>query len=280
MRIGNYNIYVIESGRIGLDGGAMFGVVPKTIWQRSNPADDKNRIELTTRNLVLSSGSKNILIDTGIGQFWDEKFADIYKIDHSKFSLLDELGKINLTANQITDVILTHLHFDHTGGSVVPENNKYLPAFPNATYHVQKEHFEWACNPTEKDKGSFVKTRFMPLMDEGVLNLLIGTGFDDNISFIIVNGHTFAQQMVKISDGSETILYCADLMPFHTHIPLPYIMAYDIQPLKTLREKKDILYKAVEENWKLIFEHDPFVAGATIKITEKGFSADQKFEVL
>jgi glyoxylase-like metal-dependent hydrolase (beta-lactamase superfamily II) len=278
MEIGNYKLTSIETGRIGLDGGAMYGVVPKVLWERSNPADEKNRVELTTRQLVLQSDSKNILIDTGIGEYWDEKFTKIYKVDHTEFNLLPALESIDLKADDITDVILTHLHFDHTGGSTVLEGEKWRPAFPNAKYHVQKKHFDWAVNPSDKDRASFVNDRFVPLREEGILNLINDeTEFDDNISFILIDGHTFSQQMVKISDGNETLLYCADLMPFHTHINIPYIMAYDLQPLKTLEEKKRILPIAAEENWKLFFEHDPDVAAITINNNNNSFTVNEVF---
>lgn len=281
MKIGKYELILIETGRLGLDGGAMFGVVPKALWNRTNPADDANRIELTTRNLLLKSDEKLILIDTGIGEQWDEKFTKIYNVDHSQFTLVDELKKKGITADQITDVILTHLHFDHTGGSTIKEGEKIIPTFPNATYHVQKKHYEWAVKPSEKDRGSFVADRFVPLHKHGVLNLLDNQlEFDDNISFILIDGHTFSQQMVKISDDSNTLVFCADLLPLSSHIPLPYIMAYDLQPLKTLEEKKKFLPQAVEENWLLFFEHDPEIAAATVTQSLNGIGVNEFYEEL
>ncbi len=250
----------------------MFGVVPKTLWQKTNPADELNRVKLSTRNLLLISDDKIILIDTGIGEYWDDKFTKIYGVDHSMHSLTAGFKKNGIEAGDITDVILTHLHFDHTGGSVTRENNKFLPAFPKATYHVQKKHFDWANNPSEKDRASFIRERFIPLFEEGVLNLIDNKNeFDENISFMLIDGHTIAQQMVKISDGSETLLYCADLMPFASHIRIPYIMAYDINPLKTLEEKKTILPQAAEKEWKLFFEHDPEITAATVERSQNGF---------
>jgi glyoxylase-like metal-dependent hydrolase (beta-lactamase superfamily II) len=277
MKIGKYKLSIIESGSFGLDGGAMFGIIPKVLWQRTNPPDEGNRVKLSTRHLLLESKSKKILIDTGMGSKWDEKLRNIYAVDESR-SMNSALAQKGLKAEDITDVILTHLHFDHTGGSTVLANGKLDPAFPNASYFVQKQNFDWARNPSDRDKGSYIKENFIPLYEEGVLNFIIGNAkFDDEIEFIVINGHTFGQQMVKISDSSNTILFCSDLMPFVSHIPLPYIMGYDLQPLVTLEEKKKYLKRVLDENWKLFFGHDPDVAFATIKIFGEGYIADEKF---
>jgi len=278
MQIGKYKLSIIESGLFGLDGGAMFGIIPKVLWQRTNLPDEANRVKLATRHLLLESKSKKILIDTGMGNKWDDKAKNIYAIDESR-SMNSALAKKGLKAEDITDVILTHLHFDHAGGSTVLANGKLEPAFPNANYYVQKENYDWAINPSDRDRGSYLKDNFQPLSDEGVLNFIIGNAkFDDEIEFIVINGHTFGQQMVKISDSSNTILFCADLMPFVSHIPLPYIMGYDLQPLVTLEEKKKYLKMALDENWKLFFGHDPEIAFATIKKFGEGYIVDEKFK--
>ena len=277
MKIGKYKLSIIESGSFGLDGGAMFGIIPKPLWQKTNLADDVNRVRLATRNLLLESDSKKILIDTGMGDKWDDKSKNIYAVDE-KPSMDSALSGKGLKSDEITDVILTHLHFDHTGGSTIKVNGKLQPAFPNAKYYVQKQNFEWAINPSDRDKGSYIKENFQPLMEEGVLHLIDGNkNFDDEIEFFVINGHTFGQQMVKISDGNNTFLFCSDLMPFVSHIPLPYIMGYDLQPLVTLEEKKKFLKTALDENWKLFFGHDPETALATIKQFGEGFIVDKKF---
>lgn len=281
MKIGKYELYPIETCKFALDGGAMFGIIPKPLWQNTNPPDELNRVELNARCLLLNSNSKKILIDTGIGYDWDEKFTRIYNLDYSECDLLKSLKTIGIEPDEITDVIFTHLHFDHAGGSTKLENGKWVPSFPNAKYFVQKKHFEWAVNPSERDRASFVSNRFMPLHESGMLHLIDGERFlDDEIELIISNGHTFSQQLIKISDSNTTLLFVGDLFPFTSHIPLPYITGYDLQPLITLKEKKEILNQAFEQNWILFFEHDPFTLAATITKNEKGFMIKDKFTEL
>ncbi|MBE0538146.1 MAG: MBL fold metallo-hydrolase [Ignavibacterium sp.] len=277
MQVGKYKLITILSGYISLDGGAMFGIIPKPLWEKTNPPDEQNRVRLSTRNLLLISENKKILIDTGMGNKWDEKSKKNYNINAS-FSLETALEQKGIKPDQITDVLLTHLHFDHTGGSTKPEGGKFIPAFPNAKYHVQKKNFEWAMNPSERDKGSYIKENFEPLYTEGVLNFIDGeTNFDENISFKIINGHTFAQQMILISDSISNVLYCCDLMPFVSQIRIPYIMGYDLQPLVTVQEKKKYLKLAADQNWFLYFGHDPDFALATVKHSEKGIVQDKLF---
>ena len=278
MQIGKYKLNIFESGFFGLDGGAMFGIVPKLLWEKSIPSDEANRIKLSTRHLLLDNGSRKIIIDTGMGNKWDEKLKNIYVVDEN-VSMKSALDKKGLKVEDITDVILTHLHFDHTGGSTVKKNDRLEPAFPNAKYYVQKQNYDWATNPSDRDKGSYLTENFLPLDEEGVLNFISGSyKFDDEIELIVINGHTFGQQMVKVYDNSNTILFCADLIPTVSHIPLPYIMGYDLQPLVTLEEKKKFLKLAVDENWKLFFGHDPEIAFATVKKLDKGYFSDKKFK--
>lgn len=280
MKIGKYQIHIIDSGYFYLDGGAMFGIIPKPLWEKTNPADEANRVKLATRNLLLVSDDKKILIDTGMGKKWSKKSVEIYKIEQDEFSLMSSLAKLSVKSEDITDVLLTHLHFDHTGGSTEMIDGKSTPAFKNARYHVSEKNFNWATNPSERDKGSYIKDNFLPLFESGVLYFFKDKFFDDEIEFIEVNGHTFGMQLVKISDSSNTILFCADLFPFSSHIPLPYVMGYDLQPLVTVEEKKQILPKAVKENWILCFEHDPFHSFATVEKTETGFKVKEKFNEL
>jgi glyoxylase-like metal-dependent hydrolase (beta-lactamase superfamily II) len=278
MNIGKYQLKTVLSGYIGLDGGAMFGIIPKVLWSNSNPADEMNRVTLATRNLLLIGEKRKILIDNGMGTKWDKKSKSIYRIDETN-NLENALREKGLSFADITDVILTHLHFDHTGGSTKLENGKLIPAFPNAIYHVQKKNFEWAKNPSDRDRGSYIKDNFEPLASEGVLNLIEGEKrFDENIEFLVINGHTFGQQMIKISDSSNTVLYCGDLLPFVSQIRLPYIMAYDLQPLVTLEEKKKYLKVAADEEWNLFFGHDPEFAIAKVRHFEKGIILDKTFK--
>ncbi|HDZ58885.1 MAG TPA: MBL fold metallo-hydrolase [Ignavibacteriales bacterium] len=278
MKIGKYNLSIITSGYFGLDGGAMFGIIPKPLWQRTNPSDEANRIKLSTRHLILESDNRKIIVDTGMGNKWDEKFKKIYAVDEDN-SLETALNKIGLNAEDITDVILTHLHFDHTGGSTVLIDGKLVPAFPNAKYHVQKKNYDWGINPSGRDRGSFIKDNFVPLFEAGVIEFTNDNQqLDDEIEVIETNGHTFGQQLVKISDSSNTILFCADLIPLISHIPLPYIMSYDLQPLVTLKEKEEILQKAAVEKWELFFGNDPEIAIATVKQTDKGVREDKRYK--
>jgi len=278
MIIGKYELKVIETGVFGLDGGAMFGIIPKPLWSKFNPTDEQNRVTLHARNLLLLSDSRKILIDTGIGSDWDEKFIRNYRLDQTEYTMSRSLNNFGIKPDEITDVLLTHLHFDHTGGSTYLKNGKWIPTFPNAKYYVQKKHFEWALNPTDRDRGSFIQNRFMPLHNEGLLNFIDGdVPFDDEIEFLTINGHTSFQQMIKVHDSSNMVLFCGDLFPFTSHIPIPYVMGYDLQPLVTVQEKKKILPIAIEQNWKLFFEHDPEVIMATVAESQKGFSIDQVF---
>jgi glyoxylase-like metal-dependent hydrolase (beta-lactamase superfamily II) len=277
MRIGAYEVTSIETGRFSLDGGAMFGVVPWVFWSKLIPPDDRQRIALAARCWLVRGNGKNILVDDGNGTKWSDKLKDIYNLDYSSGDLLSSLKKTGLGPEDITDVILTHLHFDHAGGSTTLVNGELVPTFPKARYYVQKKHWELSGKPTEKDRGSFMRDDFVPLMNHGVLELVDGEGeLFPGLEVLVTNGHTSAQQLPKISDGKTTMLFCCDLLPTKAHLPWPYVMSYDVRPLVTLEEKRKILTRAHDEHWILFLEHDPNAEAITIKPTEKGFAADQR----
>lgn len=279
MKIGDYNIRSVMAGYLKLDGGAMFGVVPKTLWSRTNPSDENNRIEMCTRLLLLDNGKRRILIDTGSGYKLAKKINEIYAIDYSKSTIESELDKYNLKKEDITDVILTHLHFDHAGGSTYYDNDKQLlPAFPNAVHYVQEKQLNWARNPSERDKASFFPNDFEPLVNSKLLKTIDGEyKFDDYITLLPVNGHTRFMSLVKISDEKETLLYTADLIPMESHLPLPYIMGYDLFPLITLEEKRKYLTEASEKNWILFLEHDPYAECIKPGFEKERFFTKEKF---
>ena len=271
-KIGNYQLTSTDTGRFALDGGAMFGVVPKVLWSRTNPSDDINRINMALRSMLIKDNKHNILVDCGLPFNTDDKFNKIYAVDHSEYSLQKSLSDLGLAPEDITDVIVTHLHFDHAGALSKLEGSNRVPMFPNATIHIQKEHWKHALNPTERDQASFIIDTYRFLEDSPNLNLIDGPGeLFPGIHLEVINGHTPFQQMVRITDGVDTVLYTADLIPTASHIPLPYIMGYDLNPLKTLQEKKAVLPRAVEEGWTLVFEHDPFHPMSKVTKDEKGF---------
>jgi glyoxylase-like metal-dependent hydrolase (beta-lactamase superfamily II) len=277
MKIGDYKLYSIQTGLFRLDGGAMFGVVPKPLWSITNPSDDKNRIDMCMRCLLLVSDKKKILIDNGVGYKYSPKFKDIYGIDHSTFTLDNSLKSLGFTTDDITDVILTHLHFDHCGGSTYREDGKLKLSFSNAEHHVQKNQWERGNNPTDRDKASYILDNFRLIHEIGHLNLVNGdTQFDDYIQLLVINGHTPGQQMIKIKDDNNTLLYAGDLIPMASHIPLPYIMGYDLLPLTTLDEKKKYLPQAVKEDWIIFIEHDPFIETCRVEENIKGFNSYDK----
>jgi glyoxylase-like metal-dependent hydrolase (beta-lactamase superfamily II) len=282
MEAGNIEITPIEYGRFKLDGGAMFGVVPKPLWERVALPDDENRIDMATRGMLIRAGARKILVDTGIGDKMSEKLNRIYAVDFSRFSLENSLKQVGLSYEDITDVILTHLHFDHTGGSTrIDDDENIIPTFPNATYWLQRQQYDWALSPSDRDRASFMPVNYVPLYEKGCLELLEGEReLFPGISVIPVHGHTFGQQLIKVADGSEAVLFCADLCPTAAHIPLPYIMGYDLQPLVTLEEKKNILPRVVEEEWTVFFEHDPNIIMAKVEKTDKGFKLAEELMVV
>jgi glyoxylase-like metal-dependent hydrolase (beta-lactamase superfamily II) len=280
MRIGPYELHAVDTGRFALDGGAMFGVVPKTLWQRTNPPDEKNRIPMAARALLLRGGGRTILIDTGNGVKFDEKLASIYNISLDSHVLLDSLAKLGIRPEDVTDVILTHLHFDHAGGSTVIRDGMAMPTFPRAAYHIQREQWEAALHPTERDRASYFPENYLPLQAHGLVKFAEGDGeLLPGVRVLAQHGHTAALQCPLISDGKTTLLYAADLVPTASHVPLPWIMAYDLRPLSTLEEKRKLLGRAAEEGWIVFFEHDPGVAAGMIQRTDKGLTLRERIDV-
>ncbi len=267
-------LYSINAGHFKLDGGAMFGVVPKSIWHKLNPADDNNMCSWALRCLLIEEGNRLILIDTGMGTKQNDKFFGYYFL-HGNDTLEKSLNKYGFTHNDITDVVLTHLHFDHCGGAINYNDDKTLltPAFKNATYYSNQKHWNWALTPNVREKASFLKENILPIQESGQLKFIDETTeLIKGVNFIEVNGHTEAMMLPLIHYKNTTIAYMADLIPSAAHLPLPYVMAYDMRPLQTLTEKQTILNKAIDNNWTLFFEHDPNVECITIQRTEKGIS--------
>ena len=274
-----YKLIALETGYFALDGGAMFGVVPKTLWQKSNPADHSNRIPLALRTLLLVNSHRKILIDTGIGNKFDAKWQDIYRIDHTRYSLATSLARVSIDPGDITDVILSHLHFDHCGGTTYFADNRLQLTFPSATHHVQKEQWDWANTPSEKDQASFLPENYTLLIESDNLNLISGQSeIFPGIETIPMWGHTPAMQAIKINLPDRVVLFCSDLIPTASHIPLPWVMAYDNHPITTIKEKNELLPLAHKEEWLLFFEHDPFRAAGTITLGKRGYGLDAELQ--
>lgn len=265
-------IHIIDTGFFKLDGGAMFGVVPKTLWNKHNPADDKNLCSWAMRCLLIEDGKRLILIDTGLGDKQDEKFFGFYDL-HGDATLLGSIREKGFSPEQITDVILTHMHFDHVGGAVKYNHDRtqLQTVFPNAKYWSTEKHWQWATNPNPREKASFLKENILPIQESGQLYFIEeGTSPFDHISFIHVDGHTEQMILPVIQYGNQKIIYAADLLPSSFHIPLPWVMSYDVRPLLTMQEKESVLQAAADQNHILLFEHDPLYEAAVVEHTDKG----------
>ncbi len=265
-------LYSINTGHFKLDGGAMFGVVPKSIWNKLNPADENNLCSWALRCLLVQTGDRLILIDNGNGDKQDEKFFSHYFL-HGNDTLEKSLKKNGFDFGDITDVFLTHLHFDHCGGSVKWNKDRtgYELTFPNATYWSNERHWKWATQPNKRERASFLKENILPIQESGRLKFTKeGEELFPGFKIRYANGHTDAMMLPEIKIEEKTIIYCADLLPSAAHIPLPYVMAYDMFPLTTLNEKEVFLNEAVEKNFILFFEHDPIHECCTLQKTDKG----------
>jgi len=277
-------LHTLNTGFFKLDGGAMFGVVPKTIWQKTNPSDENNMCTWAMRSLLIEDRDKLILIDTGIGDKQSEKFFSHYHLQGSD-SMHGNLKKLGFEANDVTDVFLTHLHFDHCGGAInrVGEN-QFEPAFKNATYWSNEHHWQWATNPNPREKASFLTENIQPIQESGQLKFIERKNnftelVFENIGVLFVDGHTESQMLPHIQFKGKTVVFMADLLPSVGHIPLPYVMGYDTRPLITLDEKSKFLQRAADEEFVLFLEHDGVHECCTIQHTEKGVRLKDTFHL-
>ena len=277
-------IHVLNTGYFKLDGGAMFGVVPKSLWSRTNQPDANNMCSWALRSLLIEDGKKLILIDTGMGDKQSEKFFSYYYL-HGEDSLDKSLKKLGFHRDDITDVFLTHLHFDHCGGAVQwnAQKNGYRPSFKNAIYWSTKTHWEWAIHPNEREKASFLQENIIPIQESGQLQFVERSGLYtqnvfENFDVLFVDGHTESMMIPHIKYKGKTLVFMADLLPSVGHIPLPYVMGYDTRPLTTLQEKEAFLQKAEKEKYVLYLEHDSINECCTLTETEKGIRLDRSFD--
>ncbi|MBB2949780.1 MBL fold metallo-hydrolase [Sphingobacterium sp. JUb56] len=273
-------LYTIETQNFKLDGGAMFGVVPKSIWHKTNPADANNMCTWTNRLLLIEDGVKLILIDTGLGDKQSEKFFGHYYI-HGDNSIDKSLAKYGFNREDITDVILTHLHFDHCGGAIVREGEKLRPSFTKANYWSNAEHWNWATNPNPREKASFLEENIKPIQESGQLKFVEKekNPFGPDIQIRYAHGHTESMMLPQIKYKDKTILYMADLLPSVGHIPLPYVMGYDVRPLTTMEERKNYWEEIVDQEYILFLEHDAGNACCTLQHTEKGIRLKDSFQL-
>jgi glyoxylase-like metal-dependent hydrolase (beta-lactamase superfamily II) len=280
-------LYTIDTGYFKLDGGAMFGVVPKSIWNKINPADEQNLCSWALRCLLIEEGNRLILVDNGNGDKQDEKFFRHYHL-HGNHTLEKSLAGHGFNAADITDVFLTHLHFDHCGGSIIREGNKLVPTFANATYWSNELHWETAIHPNDREKASFLKENILPISESGQLKYIArqgpdttvkGDGIIESMKIIFVDGHTRSMMLPVLQFKGRTVVFMADLLPSQGHIPIPYVMAYDMFPLTSMNEKKAFLSEAIDKDYILFFEHDPVYECCNLQQTERGVRPKEFFRL-
>ena len=280
MKIGKYDLYSVETSEFGLDGGAMFGIIPKPVWEKKVPADELNRVNMVTRSLLLVSDEKKILIDTGNGTKWEEKYKKIYDINTDQYNIEKSLGKYGFSSEQITDVICTHMHFDHIGGNTKIKSGKVVPTFPNAKYWISQENWKLANHPSQKDAGSFIEHDWKVLAENQMIEIIDGREpFIEGIETFVTHGHTPGLLHPIVSDGSNKLFYGADIFPMVAHIPIPWVMAYDVQPVVTMEEKQKLLQKMEREDWILFFEHDPHIQACTVHKDGKHYKLNKEIKI-
>ena len=272
------NLYSIETGNFKLDGGAMFGVVPKAIWKKTNPADDLNMIDMAARSLLIETTSSLILIDTGLGDKQDEKFFSHYH-RWGEYSIDDSIKKAGFRSGDITDVFFTHLHFDHCGGAIIRKGNRLIPRFKNANFWVNKGHWEWANSPNSREKASFLPDNILPLKESGKLNFIDANEKPLGFDILTVNGHTEKMMLPVLEFKSRTIVFVSDLIPTSGHVRVPFIMGYDTRPLQTLREKESFLEKAAKDKFLLFLQHDVKNEIIDIKKENNKFKLNKTFKL-
>ena len=270
MKIGKYKLFSIETSEFSLDGCAMFGIIPKVMWEKQAPSDSSNRIRMVTRSLLLVSDGHKILIDTGNGSKWTKKYLDLYNIDLSMYNIKSSLNKYGFTSDDITDVICTHLHFDHAGGNTIYDEDRLVPSFSNATYWISQKNWNLANHPSQKDRGSFIEDDWEVLGQNNMIRL-VKEEFLPGIEIYFTQGHTDGLMHPVISDGNKTLFYGADIFPTAAHIPIPWVMSYDLRPAQTVKEKDRLLKKMHDEEWILFFEHDPIYQACTINFDGKHY---------
>ena len=272
MKVGNYTLYSIETSQFSLDGGAMFGIIPKTLWEKEAPADEYNRIQMVTRSLLVVSNERKIIIDTGNGDKWDDKNRSRYNIDLDKINLSSSLEKYGFIPADITDVFCTHLHFDHAGGNTSIEDGKIVPTFPNATYWIHQDNWDLANSPSEKDRGSYLAENWSVLAENGMIEYVTDREeFLPGIEIMLTYGHTIGMMHPLIKDGNNTVFYAADIFPMAAHVPLAWVMAYDLNPVQTIKEKRSLLPTMVDKNWTVFFEHDPLRQAGRVTMDGKNY---------
>ena len=272
MKVGNYTLYSIETSQFSLDGGAMFGIIPKTLWEKEAPADGYNRIQMVTRSLLVVSNERKIIIDTGNGDKWDDKNRSRYNIDLDKINLSSSLEKYGFIPADITDVFCTHLHFDHAGGNTSIEDGKIVPTFPNATYWIHQDNWDLANSPSEKDRGSYLAENWSVLAENGMIEYVTDREeFLPGIEIMLTYGHTIGMMHPLIKDGDNTVFYAADIFPMAAHVPLAWVMAYDLNPVQTIKEKRSLLPTMVDKNWTVFFEHDPLRQAGKVTMDGKHY---------